>query len=203
MVLQPYSVKKGFILAVSAPSGTGKTSLCDKLAAELGFVDRSISVTTRAQRDGETNKVDYEFVTSEEFRRREEAGDFLETATVFKNLYGTPRKPVEDAIANGRVMVMDIDTVGALRIKELRPEDTVLLFIVPPSLHELEKRLRARGKNLPEDLAERLKMAALEIREASKYDYIINNEQFEEAYTHLKGVVLAERLKTRRLGPII
>lgn len=203
MVIQPYSINKGFILAVSAPSGTGKTSLCDKLATELPYIERSVSVTTRAQRAGEQSKLDYEFVSPEEFRKREQAGYFLETATVFKNLYGTPRRPVDDAITHGRVMVMDIDTVGALRIKELYPEDTVLIFIVPPSLEELEKRLKSRGKNSAEDLAERLRMATVEISEASKYDYIINNEQFDEAYTHLKGIVLAERLRTKRLGSVI
>ncbi len=199
MELGPIIVERGYILAVSAPSGTGKTSLCDRLAEDHAFATRSISVTTRPQREGELSKRDYEFVDEERFKKLESEGHFLETAQVFKNWYGTPRQPVEDALSKGRVIVMDIDTVGALRIKSLKPQDTVLLFIVPPSMAELEKRLRARGKNSADDLSHRLKMAESEIRDASKFDYIIQNCDFARAYRELEGIVVAERQRVSRL----
>lgn len=191
---------RGFVLAVSAPSGTGKTSLCDKLAADLPYVRRSISATTRPQRQGEVGKQDYEFVSVDEFKRLDKEDYFLETAQVFQNWYGTPRIPVEKAVAAGQVIVMDIDTVGALRIQSLMPRDTVLIFVVPPSLAELENRLKARGKNSPEDLAHRLKMASLEISEATKYDYIVENHHFEQAYDEMRSIVIAERQKLSRLN---
>ncbi|MDB5038931.1 MAG: guanylate kinase, partial [Bacteriovoracaceae bacterium] len=110
MEILPQKVVQGFVLAVSAPSGTGKTSLCDRLADDHSFVTRSISATTRPKRDGEVNGRDYEFLTPEEFKRREKAGDFLETAQVFGRWYGTPKAPVEKAVKNGNIIVMDIDT---------------------------------------------------------------------------------------------
>lgn len=189
---------RGFILAVSAPSGTGKTSLCDKLAAEYAHVVRSISVTTRPQRPGEVSGKDYLFVSIEDFRQREARGELLETAEVFGNWYGTPKAPVEQALSRGQVIVMDIDTVGALRIHSLMPRDTVLLFIVPPSFKTLEERLRKRGKNEQADLDRRLTEAQREVRESPKYHYLICNESFDVAYRELIAIVEAERLKSAR-----
>jgi guanylate kinase len=196
--LQPV-LARGFILAVSAPSGTGKTSLCDKLAQEDRDVMRSVSVTTRKQRDGEVSGRDYTFVSVEEFKRLEEKNQLLETAQVFGNWYGTPKTPVLEALSKGQVIVMDIDTVGALKIAKLYPQDTVLVYVYPPSLEDLEKRLIARGKNSPEDLAMRLKEAASEIKESRKYHYGIRNLDFDKAYSELKAVVAAERLKLDRM----
>lgn len=190
------------MLAVSAPSGTGKTSLCDKLAEEFSFVVRSVSATTRPIRQGEVNGVDYEFLTPEDFKSRKAEGHFIETAKVFSHWYGTPQAPVEKAVQEGKVIVMDIDTVGAFNIRKLYPDDSVLLFVLPPSLKELEKRLRQRGKNSSEELESRLKEASREISEASQYDYLIRNENFDEAYAQLKHLVCAERLRSRRLSPL-
>ena len=190
---------RGFILAVSAPSGTGKTSLCDKLATEDSDVVRSVSVTTRKQRDGEVSGRDYHFVSVDEFKKLESRGELLETAQVFGNWYGTPKGPVLDAVSKGQVIVMDIDTVGALRIAKLYPQDTVLVYVYPPSLEDLEKRLRARGKNSPEDLQMRLKEAASEIKESAQYHYGITNLDFDRAYKELKGIVTSERLKLERM----
>lgn len=190
---------RGFVLAVSAPSGTGKTSLCDRLAQDLPFVVRSISATTRPRREGEEHSRDYEFLSTEDFKKREAQGGFIETAQVFSHWYGTPRAPVEKAIIEGKVIVMDIDTVGAFNIRKLLGRDSVLLFILPPSLEELERRLRLRGKNSPEELARRLAEASREMAEAPKYDYQIRNEHFEEAYFQLRSVLFAERLRSERL----
>jgi len=190
---------RGFILAVSAPSGTGKTSLCDKLASEDSDVVRSVSVTTRKQREGEVSGRDYHFVSVEEFKKMDSKGELLETAQVFGNWYGTPKSPVLDAVSKGQVIVMDIDTVGALRIAKLYPKDTVLVYVYPPSLEDLEKRLRARGKNSPEDLQMRLKEAASEIKESGQYHYGITNLDFDRAYKELKGIVTTERLKLERM----
>lgn len=199
MELQPI-LARGFILAVSAPSGTGKTSLCDKLAQEDPDVVRSISVTTRQQRVGEISGRDYHFVSVEQFKSMEDRGELLETAQVFGNWYGTPKRPVLDALSKGQVIVMDIDTVGALKIAGLYPQDTVLLYVYPPSLADLEKRLRARGKNSAEDLKIRLQEAASEIKESRKYHYGITNMDFDRAYLELKSVVSGERLKLTRLA---
>lgn len=190
---------KGFVLAVSAPSGTGKTLLCDRLRDEYSFVRRSISLTTRPKRDGEISGKDYEFVDRDEFLARKNRGEMLETAEVFGNFYGTPRKPVEDAVQSGYVIVMDIDTVGAENIKRQLTKDAVSIFILPPSIEELERRLRARGKDSPEVLKKRLSEAHREISEAKNYDYVIANVDFEVAYRELLSVVLAERARTSRL----
>jgi guanylate kinase len=191
--------KKGFVLAVSAPSGTGKTSLCDKLRDELPYIVRSISVTTRPKRDTEVNGKDYIFVDKAEFSKMREAGQFLETAEVFGRFYGTPKPPVEAAIRDGRVMVMDIDTVGAMAIKEHYKKDAVSLFILPPTLAELESRLKGRGTDEPEVLERRLKEAAREIEESKRYEYVIANKMFDDAYVRLKSIVVAERSRRERL----
>jgi guanylate kinase len=199
MSLMP-EVSKGFVLAVSAPSGTGKTSLCDKLATELSYVVRSVSVTTRPKRDGEVTKRDYEFVDLQEFQRRQKNKELIETAEVFGYWYGTPLKPVEEALKSGKVIVMDIDTKGAFAVAEKLKQDCVTLFIRPPSLEELEKRLISRGKNTPEELKRRLSEAAREIGESHRYDYVIGNESFAEAFGQLMSILTAERSRSHRLS---
>src|SRR3989338_4000831 len=159
MTLLPES-KRGFVLAVSAPSGTGKTSLCDQLAREFDFVIRSISVTVRPQRVGEISGRDYQFVTQKEFEELRSSGALLESAEVFGCWYGTLKKPVTEAIQNGKIIVMDIDTVGAFNIRNILGKDSVLVFIVPPSLEEFERRLRDRGTDPAEVLRIRLNEAS-------------------------------------------
>jgi guanylate kinase len=193
-------LKRGFVLAVSAPSGTGKTSLCDRLADEHpNVVVRSISLTTRPKREGEKSLKDYEFVSLEEFKAREAAGELLETAEVFGNFYGTPKGPVDKALAETKIIVMDIDVVGALRIKKILGNDCVSLFVFPPSLEELRRRLIARGKNTPEELTRRLNEAEREMAQAHLYDYAFCNKDLEEAYDQLLGIVKAETARTHRL----
>ncbi len=185
--------ERGFILCVSGPSGSGKTSLCDRLAEEHSFVLRSISVTTRPQRPGENSGKDYIFVSRDEFLKMRVQGDFLETAEVFGNLYGTPRRPVEEALKDHEVIVMDIDTLGANTIKNEFQKDCVTVFILPPSMDELERRLMQRKQNTPEDLARRLKEAAREIAEAADYDYRLENHEFSQSYEQMKKIVFLER----------
>ncbi|MBN8555887.1 MAG: guanylate kinase [Deltaproteobacteria bacterium] len=184
---------------MSAPSGTGKTSLCDKLRDDYSFIVRSISMTTRPKRDGEVSGQDYEFVSEEDFLKRKSNGEMLETAEVFGRWYGTPKTPVERAIEEGKVIVMDIDTVGAFNVKKILKDDCVTVFILPPSFQELERRLRSRGKNSPEELKLRLSEAAREMRESAKYEYIIGNHDFSEAYQRLLGIVMTERQKAFRV----
>jgi len=181
---------------VSGPSGSGKTSLCDRLAEEHAFVRRSISVTTRTQRPGENSGKDYIFVSPDEFKRMRAGHEFLETAEVFGNLYGTPRRPVEEALKAHEVIVMDIDTIGANAIKKEFQKNCVTVFVHPPSMEELERRLKGRKQNTPEDLARRLKEAAREISESANYDYQLTNHEFHQAYEELKQIVFGERSKS-------
>lgn len=198
MALIP-EVIRGFVLAVSAPSGTGKTLLCDRLRDDFPFVTRSISMTTRPMREGEVSGKDYEFVSKDEFIARKAKGEMLETAEVFGNFYGTPKKPVEQSIKNATVIVMDIDTLGAENIKKAMGSDCVSVFILPPSIEELERRLKLRGKDTPEVLKKRLSEAGREISEAKKYDYVFANVDVEEAYRQLVSIVFAERQRPSRL----
>lgn len=193
------SLKQGFALVVSAPSGGGKTSLCDRLAQELELAERSISATTRPQRKGEADEKDYQFLTKEEFHELEEQGGFLETAEVYGNRYGTPRKAVQEAIREKKVVVMDVDVKGALNIKHELHGDAVLVYVLPPSVEELERRLQKRAQNSQEDLKLRLRTALSEVRESHKYDYIVGNEDLDEAYSILRAIVQAELVRRNRL----
>lgn len=181
--------RKAFVLCVSGPSGSGKTSLCDKLADELDFVERSISVTTRPQRSKERSGKDYIFVSLEDFQRMKNEGAFLETAQVFGNWYGTPREPVERSLSEGKIIVMDIDTVGAMNVKNLLKERCITVFVFPPSMDELRRRLEERKQNNFSDLELRLQEAQRECSESSKYEYCITNRDFDEAYAELKQIV--------------
>lgn len=184
---------RGFVLCVAGPSGSGKTSLCDKLARELSYARRSVSMTTRPQRPAEKSGDDYHFVSREDFLERREKGLFLETAEVFGNFYGTPLEPVEKALRDGHVMVMDIDTVGADAVRQKLAERCLRVFIMPPSLKELERRLRERRQNAPEDLERRLAEAKREMLEGANYENIIENRDFDEAYRQLLAIVESHR----------
>jgi len=189
---------KGILLVVSAPSGTGKTTLCRMLLKEFQNMEFSVSYTTRKPREGEVNGRDYFFVSKEEFERMIEEGDFLEWAEVYGNYYGTSKKQVLKALEEGKDILLDIDVQGALQVKKNFPE-AVLVFILPPSFAELEKRLRKRGTDTEEVIKKRLKVAREEIKKAPLYDYLIVNDKLEEAYSKLKSVVIAEKCKAERL----
>ena len=188
---------KGLLIVISAPSGTGKTTLTRMLLEEFPHMEFSVSFTTRPPRPGEVNGKDYWFVSKEEFLKRIEEGDFLEWAEVYGNLYGTSKSQVLKALNEGKDVLLDIDPQGALQVKENFP-DAVLIFILPPSLKELERRLRKRGTDSEEVIEKRLKIAREEIRRAPLYDYIVVNDSLEVAYGRLKSIITAEKFRSSR-----
>jgi len=180
------------IFIVSAPSGGGKTTLCRKLLASDPALVDSISMTTRPPRPGEENGVDYIFTGDKYFRREIEKGGFLEYEENFGYLYGTPKDFVEKNLRKGRSVLLSIDVKGAMKVRRSYPDRSVLIFILPPSITELKKRLSLRRSDSPEVIAGRLKFAKKEISYRNKYDYTIVNDNLEKAYKRLKNIVLKE-----------
>jgi guanylate kinase len=183
----------GLLFIVSAPSGAGKSSLVNAALAEDPQLELSVSYTTRAPRDGESNGREYHFVDRATFQRMVEAGDFLESAEVHGNYYGTSQRQIERARGAGRDIVLEIDWQGAQQIRRAFP-DAIGIFVLPPSMAELERRLRARGKDSDEAIRRRLAAAAEEISHVAEFDYVIINRDFEEARRDLLAVVRASRV---------
>jgi guanylate kinase len=187
----------GGLLVISAPSGAGKTTLCRRLLAEMPAIEFSVSHTTRGPRAGERDGVDYHFVTPEEFAARRDRGEFLEWAVVAGQHYGTAAAAVRDAVSRGRDVLLDLDTQGAASVRRLVPE-AVLIFVLPPGPEALRARLVGRASESPEDLDRRLSLARGEIEQAPLYDYLVVNEDLEEAFDRLRAVVLAVRSRRAR-----
>lgn len=192
-------MKKPMMLVLSGPSGVGKGTLGKRLIEEEGF-GFSVSCTTRGPRPGEKHGVDYLFITREEFLSRRAANGFLETATVHDEFYGTPREPAERAMAEGRDFLLDIDPQGGVQVMESVPE-AVSVFLLPPSWAALEARLRGRGTETEEKIQKRLHNARQEVKYLPRYDYCIVNDDLDEAWRELHGIVRAERLSTKRFLP--
>ena len=192
-------MKKPMMLVLSGPSGVGKGTLGKRLIEEEGF-GFSVSCTTRGPRPGEKHGVDYLFITREEFLSRRAANGFLETATVHDEFYGTPREPAERAMAEGRDFLLDIDPQGGVQVMESVPE-VVSVFLLPPSWAALEARLRGRGTETEEKIQKRLHNARQEVKYLPRYDYCIVNDDLDEAWRELRGIVRAERLSTKRFLP--
>lgn len=190
--------REGLILILSAPSGAGKTSLCRELFKTFPDIKESISYTTREPRTGEVDGEAYHFVSQEEFERMVDEEAFAEWALVHGNMYGTALKTLEDARNNGVSLVLDIDCQGALKLKE-QFEGGVFVFIVPPSMDELRRRLESRSSDSQDVIERRIARAADEIRESRWYDYIIINDDFEVAAGELAAIVVAQRRKTFRM----
>jgi guanylate kinase len=188
--------KEGLLFVVSAPSGAGKTSLCRAITDSLENLTHSISYATRNPRPGEIDGRDYYFVSQQRFQEMVRAGDFAEWAEVHSNLYGTSRRVLDDMIAKGVDIILDIDTQGAKQIKE-KFDTAVFIFIMPPSLEILEERLRNRKSDHDEEIRKRMRKAREEIRDYRMYDYIVVNRDFDRALTELRSIVLAERCRTR------
>jgi guanylate kinase len=190
--------REGLILIISAPSGAGKTTLCRELLKRFPGMRESISYTTRKPRPGEVHGQDYFFVSTEEFQRMIDEDAFAEWARVHDNLYGTALKTLEDARRNGIDLVLDIDCQGALKLKE-QFEGGSYIFILPPSMVELRRRLESRSSDAPEVIERRIIRAADEIREARWYDYIIINDSIEDAFEGLSAIVTAHYHRTFRM----
>ncbi|MFP4098600.1 MAG: guanylate kinase [Alphaproteobacteria bacterium] len=186
---------------MSSPSGAGKTTITRALLKNNEDLEISISATTRKRRAGEVHGQDYYFIDTIEFSRMIDDGEMLEHAKVFGNYYGTPRKPVEDALSNGKDVIFDIDWQGTQQISEIAREDLVTVFILPPSQSELEKRLRGRAKTTLEsesDIRGRMSKAADELSHYTEYDYVIINKDINDAITKSQMILDAERLKRQR-----
>ncbi|MCX5679239.1 MAG: guanylate kinase [Candidatus Omnitrophica bacterium] len=190
---------KAKLFIVSAPSGSGKTTLCRKLLGSgLGLVD-SVSMTTRLPRPGERNGDDYIFVTDAHFRREIRGGGFLEYEENFGHLYGTPKAFVEHNIRKGRSVLLNIDVKGAMKVARAYPAASILIFILPPSIRELKKRLHLRKSDSDQVIAKRLAIAKKEISYKEKYDYRIVNDHIPQAYKKLKAII--EKEIRKGVGP--
>jgi guanylate kinase len=191
--------RRGTLFVVSAPSGAGKTTLCREMRERLHDLAYSVSVTTRAPRPGEIDGSDFRFVSEPDFRAMLDRGELAEWATVHTNLYGTPAAPMEAALRDGRDVLLDIDTQGAAQLRARYPE-AVLIFIVAPSMAELEQRLRERRSDPEREIAGRLERARHEVTLWRRYDYLIVNRDVKEAMEQLASIIQAERSRVARLA---
>ena len=190
--------RRGLMLVLSSPSGAGKTTLSRRLLAEDGAVELSISVTTRAQRPGEVDGRDYHFIDRKRFDTMVEKGELLEWAEVFGNRYGTPRKPVQQALEIGRDVLFDIDWQGTQQLREKADRDLVSVFVLPPSIPDLERRLKSRAQDSDEVIRGRMAKAADEMSHWAEYDYVVINHDIERAFAEVRAILSAERLKRER-----
>jgi guanylate kinase len=190
-------VAHGILFVVSAPSGAGKTTLVRKVIEQVPGVNLSVSCTTRAPRPDEKEGIDYFFITRDTFNAMEREGKFLEWAHVHGDLYGTPRANMEK-LAHGEDLVLEIDTQGAHKVRE-ELRDGVLIFIRPPSLDVLRERLQTRGGDSEDAMNARLHNAQKELDQMAWYDYIVVNDDMEEATRHVASIIIAERCKTARV----
>lgn len=193
-------MKRGHLYVIAAPSGAGKTSLLRAVMAKRPNIGFSVSCTTRKPRPGEVDGRDYHFISRPDFERLVDAGEFVEHADVFGNLYGTRRSVVEGALAEGRDLILEIDWQGARQVRERLPE-AVQIFILPPSRAELERRLRGRGSDSDEVIARRLAESALEMSHWQDFDYVIVNRDFEEAAAELEAIFDGRGEASRRDRP--
>jgi len=191
--------RRGLMLVLSSPSGAGKTTLSRKLLESDSAIVMSVSATTRARRPDEAEGRDYHFVSPVKFTKMVKANEFFEHATVFDHRYGTPKKPVTDALAAGRDVLFDIDWQGTQQLKERAREDLVSVFILPPGHDELERRLKSRAQDSKEVVAKRMAKAASEISHWPEYDYVVVNRDLDNALAQIKAILNAERARRTRL----
>jgi guanylate kinase len=200
----PFKFKRrGILFVISSPSGAGKSTISRKLLEADSGLEMSVSATTRPPRPGEVEGKDYRFVDVEHFRAKVEAGEFLEWAHVFGNRYGTPRAGVEAALSAGRDVLFDIDWQGAQQLYQQAGGDIVRIFIFPPSMEELERRLRARRTDSDEVIANRMARAATEVSHWDGYDYVLVNDDVDACYANVANILKAERLKRSRQTGLI
>jgi guanylate kinase len=190
--------RRGLMLVLSSPSGAGKTTLSRRLLAADPLVELSISVTTRTQRPGEVDGRDYHFIDAARFDAMVKQGELLEWAQVFGHRYGTPRAPVEAALARGRDVLFDIDWQGTQQLREKADRDLVSIFVLPPSIPDLERRLRTRAQDSDEVIHARMAKAADEMSHWAEYDYVVINSDIDHAFADVQAILAAERLKRER-----
>jgi guanylate kinase len=196
----PTRQRRGLLIVLSSPSGAGKTTISRMLLDADPEVTMSVSVTTRAKRPGETDGVDYHFVDDGEFDRMIAANEFVEWAHVFGSRYGTPKAPVKQALREGRDILFDIDWQGARQLAPDFLEHLVTIFLLPPSMAELERRLNARGTDSGEVIADRMRRAKGEIDHWAEYEYVIVNTDTAQCLAQVQSILSAERLKRVRQG---
>jgi len=190
--------RRGLMLVLSSPSGAGKTTLSRKLLDEDKGVALSISVTTRKMRPGEKDGRDYRFIDRRQFDAMVDKDELLEWAEVFGNYYGTPAKPVLESLAVGRDVLFDIDWQGTQQLRDKARGDLVSVFVLPPSIPELERRLRARAQDDYETINRRMAKAADEMSHWAEYDYVVINREIDQAFGDVRAILSAERLKRER-----
>jgi guanylate kinase len=190
--------RRGLMLVLSSPSGAGKTTLSRMLLDHDASVELSVSVTTRTRRANEKDGRDYHFIDKARFTHMVEAGELLEWAEVFGNLYGTPRAPVEASLAAGRDVLFDIDWQGTQQLREKVRGDMASIFVLPPSMSELERRLRARALDDERVIRGRMAKAGDELSHWPEYDYVILNDDIDRAFADVRAILAAERLKRER-----
>ncbi|MCB2185095.1 MAG: guanylate kinase [Deltaproteobacteria bacterium] len=193
---------RGQIFVLSAPSGAGKSTVSNLVRGQLTGLTYSVSLTTRAPRPGETEGVDYHFVSREDFQARVAAGEMAEWAEVFGNLYGTSSRVLEEALAAGRDLWLEIDVDGAAQIRRRFP-DGVFIFLLPPDPAELERRLKARASEDPAQVALRLSRVGGEVAQAPAYTHLVVNDRLERAVAEVLAIVTAERLRTARQWALV
>jgi guanylate kinase len=194
--------QRGLLFVVSAPSGTGKTTVVDRLVQVCPGLERSRSYTSRARRAGEADGVDYNFVSRPEFEGMVARGEFLEWADVFGNLYGTSKRETDARLAAGVDIVLVIDVQGARQVRQRR-QDAVAVFVLPPSFEALEQRLRVRSQDSEDAIARRLQTARSEIAAVQAYDYVVINDALERCVTEVCAIVTAERARRERRLPAV
>jgi guanylate kinase len=191
-------MKKGILIVLSGPSGVGKGTICNLLRKRNPLLHVSISMTTRIPRSGELDGVHYYFVTRHYFQKMIQEEKLLEWACVYDHFYGTPLDKVQKKINAGIDVILEIDTQGAFQVRRLYPE-AVLIFLLPPSLQELKRRITKRGSEKDEELKKRLLSACSEVRQAAKYDYIVVNDDINEAVENIKAIISSEKCRSVRL----
>jgi len=190
--------RRGLMLVLSSPSGAGKTTLSRKLLEADPGIELSVSVTTRKQRPGEIDGRDYHFIDAQRFETMVKRGELLEWAQVFGHRYGTPRAPVEAALLSGHDILFDIDWQGTQQLREKADHDLVSVFVLPPSMPDLERRLRRRAQDSDEVIRARMATAAEEMSHWAEYDYVVINTDIDRAFAEVQTILAAERLKRER-----
>ena len=198
MLNEDHCRRRGIMFVLSSPSGAGKTTITRRLLESDSGLEMSVSMTTRPKRSDEIDGRDYHFAEESRFRKMIENGEFLEYAKVFGHWYGTPREPVEDAMAEGRDVVFDIDWQGRGQLAEAMPNEIVQVFILPPTWEELEQRLRRRAQDPDDVVAARMAEANDEMSHFVDYDYVVINSSLDEAVNRVQSILVAERQRRER-----